>query len=266
MTKTYRKGVVGAMIDEYERQPYGLGGVVKTSNREMPRQNRVTPFSTLIATTARGTLMGNRGCLHDEHQQIRRAFRGERWIICLLEFKCRKRPVMPPGRWTALFFLDEATALSAGHRPCAECQRDRFNLFREIWAKANPKIANAARPPAPAIDAVLHQERIPVGSQAHRFCRSIEGLPDGSFVTDDGRNAYLVLRKQLLRWSPAGYEPPAKRPVRFPARVLTPASVVRTLAGGYPVGIHPSTLQAIGQIEGNDILTIEEKEYEKNLP
>ncbi len=216
----------------------------------MPKQNRVTPFGTLIKTPARGTLMGNRGCLHDDHQEIRRAFRGERWIICRLEFKGIKRSIMRPGRWTELFFLDEATALAAGHRPCAECQRDRFNHFREIWAKANPKTAQATRPAATAIDAVLHQERMAAGIPSRRFCNSAGSLPDGSFVTTDEKNAYLVWRKQLLLWNPAGYERPAKRAINFPARVLTPASVVRALAKGYPVGIHPSALRAIGPGNG----------------
>lgn len=206
----------------------------------MPRQNRVTPFSTLIRTSARGTLMGNRGCLHDAHEQIRRPFHGTRWIICLLEFKGRKRPIMVPGQYTELFFLDEATALAAGHRPCAECQRERFNLFRETWAKANPELAGSARPSATTIDAALHAERLAAGNQAQRFCASIEDLPDGAFITDDGQTAYLVLKGQLLRWTPAGYEHLSRQPIHYPARVLTPASVVRTLNAGYPVGIHPS--------------------------
>ena len=112
--------------------------MIMYSRTKAPKQNRVTPFSTLIATPARGTLMGNRGCLHDDHAQIRRPFQGQRWIICLLEFKGRKRSIMTPGQYTELFFLDEATALAAGHRPCAECQRDRFNLFREIWGQGRP--------------------------------------------------------------------------------------------------------------------------------
>ena len=213
----------------------------------MPRQNRVTPFSTLIATPARGTLMGNRGCLHDEHGQLRRAFQGQRWIICLLEFKGRKRPIMTPGHYTELFFLDEATALAAGHRPCAECQRDRFNLFREIWAKANPELAGTARPAATVIDAGLHSERVATGARQRSDCNSIEELPDGTFVTDDGHSAYLVLRHQLLRWSPAGYEDPTPRTIHYPIRVLTPASIVRALAAGYPVGLHPSALNASKQ-------------------
>jgi hypothetical protein len=210
----------------------------------MPRQNRVTPFSTLIATPARGTLTGNRGCLHDEYQQIQRQFRGRRWIICLLEFKGRKRPIMTPGRYTELFFLDEATALAAGHRPCAECQRERFDLFRETWARANPELSNAARPSATLLDAALHRERIAASGNS---CSSIADLPDGTFVTDDGQNAYLILRNQLLLWTPSGYEGPAEPAITYPARVLTPASIVRMLAVGYPVGIHPSAMQAMGE-------------------
>ena len=211
----------------------------------MPRQNRVTPFSTLMATSARGTFMGNRGCLHNDHGQIRRQFQGKRWIICLLDFKGRKRSIMTPGQYTELFFLDEATALAAGHRPCAECQRERFNLFREIWAKANPKLAGTPRPAATTLDAILHQERIAANSNAQRFCNSIEDLPDGAFVTDDEQIACLVLRNQLLRWSPAGYEYSPLRIIHYPVRVLTPASVVRTLAAGYPVSIHSSAFQGI---------------------
>jgi len=212
----------------------------------MPKQNRVTPFSTLIATSARGTLTGNRGCLHDDHQQIRRQFRGQRWIICLLDFKGRTRSIMTPGRYTELFFLDEATALAAGHRPCAECQRARLNQFREIWAKSNPETLKAARPAATAMDAILHQERT-VTMQSRRFFNAVGDLPDGTFVTDDEHHAYLVLRKLLLRWSPAGYEGPVKRDINLPLRVLTPASVVRTLRAGYPVSIHSSALQAMGR-------------------
>jgi hypothetical protein len=215
----------------------------------MPRQNRVTPFSTLIATSARGTLTGNRGCLHDERGQIRRTFVGQRWIICLLEFKGRQRAIMQPGHYTELFFLDEATALAAGHRPCAECQRDRFNLFRDIWVKANPELAGTTRPAATAIDAALHAERIAISERQHRHCNSIEELPDGTFITDDERSAYLVLRHQLLRWAPAGYEGPPTQAVNYPLKLLTPASIMRTLVAGYPVGIHPSALDILTSMD-----------------
>ena len=213
----------------------------------MPRQNRVTPFGTLLATPARGTLTGNRGCLHDNHQRIRLQFQGRRWIICLLDFKGRKRSIMSPGRYTELFFLDEATALAAGHRPCAECQRARFNSFREIWTKANPEMNSMPRPAATFIDAILHQERTLTNTQPRLFCNSIDNLPDGTFVTDDEQTAYLVLRNQLLPWSPSGYESPVTRDIGFPARVLTPASVVRTLDAGYEVGLHSSALLALEQ-------------------
>jgi hypothetical protein len=190
--------------------------------------------------------MGNRGCLHDDQEQVRHRFRGKRWIICLLEFRGRKRSVMTPGQYTELFFLDEATALAAGHRPCAECQRSRFNLFRETWAKANPEASGASRPAATTIDAVLHQERMSTGTRGQRTCHSIENLPDGVFVSDTEQTAYLVLRNRLLSWSPAGYELPEVQYIHYPVRILTPASVVRTLAAGYPVSIHPSAFLGIG--------------------
>src|SRR5262245_910777 len=192
----------------------------------MPRQNRVTPFSSIVSTPARGTLTGNRGCLHDDQQQIRRHFQGMRWIICLLEFKGRRRSVMTPGHYTELFFLDEATALAAGHRPCAECQRDRFTRFREVWAAANPELAGTSRPAATVMDAAIHRERTAPIAHDSRSCMSIEDMPDGVFVTDDDRTASLILAGGLLRWSPAGYERPTE-PLQYPVRVLTPGSIVR---------------------------------------
>lgn len=205
----------------------------------MPKQNRVTPFSELIATPERGTLNGNRGCLHNDRGEVCRPFRGERWIICLLEFKGRRHPIMKPGRYTDLFFLDEATALAAGHRPCAECQRGRFNLFRETWAAANPELAKTTRPPAPVIDAALHNERF----GPRRSSKSIKDVPDGTFVSDNEKDAYLVWQKQPLLWTAGGYLRP-KRRILFPVRTLTPPSVVRALEVGYPVTIHASALLA----------------------
>jgi hypothetical protein len=207
----------------------------------MPRQNRVTPFSSIVAVPARGTLTGNRGCLHDDQQNIRRQFQGERWIICLLDFKGRKRNLMTPGHYTELFFLDEATALAAGHRPCAECQRERFTRFRDVWAAANPELAASSRPAATVMDAAIHRERTAPIDHDNRSCTSIENMPDGVFVTDDGRTAYLIVAGGLRRWSPHGYEVPTA-PLQYPVRVLTPASVVRALAAGYSADIHRSAL------------------------
>lgn len=200
----------------------------------MPSQNRVTPFGEIIATRERGTMYGNRGCLVDSHGKIKRQFKEIRWIICVLDFKGRRHPMMAPGRYTGLFFLDEATALAAGHRPCAECQRERFNIFRETWAAANRDVTDAHRPLAPVIDAVLHRERMSRG----RDLNSIDGLPDGTFVSDNN-DAYLVLRNELRLWTPAGYERPDREP-EFPVNLLTPPSILASLSAGYPVSIHPT--------------------------
>ena len=120
----------------------------------MPLQNRVTPFGEMVAVAARGTLTGNRGVLHDAEQRIVRDWQVRRWIACRLEFRGRWRPVMPPGRWTALFFLDEATALAAGHRPCAECRHADYQRFRTAWSIAHPWPASrATEAPSPESEA-----------------------------------------------------------------------------------------------------------------
>ena len=204
----------------------------------MPHQNRVTPFGEMIATPERGTLYGNRGCLVNNDAKIVRQFKELRWIICVLDFKGRRHPMMAPGRYTGLFFLDEATAFAAGHRPCAECQRDRFNLFREYWTTANPALAGSDKPLAPVMDEVLHRER----KASDEFCNSVDGLPDGTFISDNGADAYVVLNKKLLLWTPGGYICDKRAKVDFPARVLTPRSIIGSLAAGYPVTFHPTAL------------------------
>ena len=119
----------------------------------MPHRNRVTPFAEVIDTPARGLLYGNRGVLHDDQGRIVRDWRVRRWIACVLEFKGRRRPLLRPGRFTELFFLDEATAFAAGHRPCAECRRADFNRFRDAWAETHP----GASLRVDDIDRVLHE-------------------------------------------------------------------------------------------------------------
>jgi hypothetical protein len=129
----------------------------------VPRQNRVTPLGDLIADPARGLVYGNCGCLHDERGRIRRRYAGKRWIACRLEFRGRARgPLLRPGRYTELFFLDEATALAAGHRPCALCRREDYDRLVGIWSGLHPNHAGAD-----AIDAQLH--RAPTGAPA-RTC------------------------------------------------------------------------------------------------
>lgn len=216
----------------------------------MPRQNRVTPFGELIAVRARGTLMGNRGCLHDKNGMIRRKLQGKRWISCLLSFKGRRQEIMAAGHYTQLFFLDEATALAAGHRPCVECQRDRFAAFRAAWTQSNASNGPARQPTAGEIDAVLHEERISRTGEQLTFPAQLAELPDGCFVRIDGdASAYLVLGRHLLRWRPEGYDRVQARPEALNAQVLTPRSTVRALAAGYTVSLHESA-QCLREREG----------------
>src|SRR5258708_2471220 len=126
----------------------------------MPRQNRVTPFGEIVALPERGTVMGNRGRLHDGSGQIRRSWQVKRWLLCRLEFNGRHRAVMAPDHYTELFFLDEATGLAAGHRPCFECRRKSYNDFVDAWATGNAHDLGEGRPTATSIDESLHAERV----------------------------------------------------------------------------------------------------------
>jgi len=179
--------------------------------------------------------MGNRGCLHDAQQRIRRPFAVKRWIICVLQFKGRHRRVMTPEQYTELFFLDEATALAAGHRPCAECQRERYVMFREHWAGRG-----RTRPTAEDLDDVLHAERLGADRGKRTYRERLSRLPPGAMVADDEGRAYLVREASVLPWAPAGYGPPRPRPGDAEMLVLTPRSIVAALTRGYPVGVHPS--------------------------
>jgi hypothetical protein len=184
--------------------------------------------------------MGNRGCLHDAERRIRRAFAGRRWIICVLQFKGRRRAIMTPGRYTELFFLDEATALSAGHRPCVECQRERYRLFRHHWQAASPSPASGAPPSADALDAVLHAERLDTARAKRTYAAPASRLPSGTMIADADGRAALVWRDVLLPWGPGGYGEPIGRRPDATVTVLTPPSIVGALAHGYPVEVHAS--------------------------
>jgi hypothetical protein len=208
----------------------------------MSRQNRVTPFGDLVAIPERGTFMGNWGVLHDAEGRIRRTWQLKRWIVCVLEFRGRKRTVMTPGRYTELFFLDEATALAAGHRPCAECRHARFLAFCNAWRTAHPGDGMSSRPTATVIDDRLHTERIASDRSERSFVTALDELPDGVFVTVPawGERAYLVQGDYLLAWSPAGYGERRRRPNGEVVRVLTPKSTMETIRAGYVPAIHPS--------------------------
>ncbi len=206
----------------------------------MPRQNRVTPDSRIIATPALGMFMGNLGCLHDDAGNIRRSHANRRWIICLLEFKDRKRELMQPGRYTELFFLDEVTALAAGHRPCAECQRERYTLFRRLWADVH----GLDHISADDLDAALHAERLNADGSKQTYRAALTDLPDGVFVRLDQHPdaEFLVLGDRLFRWTPSGYIEPIPRPADVSVTALTPPSTVKVLAAGYAPVIHASAL------------------------
>jgi len=190
----------------------------------VPRRNRVDPFGNLIADPARGTLFGNRGVLHADDGTIVRRHALQRWIYCRLEFKGRTRELLQPGRYTELFFLDEATALAAGHRPCAECMRERFNEFRTAWS--------AHQVSAPELDAALHAERLTATGEQATWRSPLGDLPNGAMFAIEGV-PYLVLDGALQRWSFAGYGKPAGFDPGREAEVLTPRSTVGAMGAGF---------------------------------
>jgi hypothetical protein len=212
----------------------------------MPRRNRVTPFGEVVAVPERGTMMGNRGVLHDEGGGVRRPWQVRRWLTCRLEYRARHRQIMAPNRYTELFFLDEATALAAGHRPCFECRRARFLAFRAAWAAANGGGVPPESVRVAMIDDRLHSERVGPGRTKQTFRASVDELPDGVFVTPAGADgdAHLVLGDELLAWSPGGYTGRWPRPRGTEVTVLSPRSTVAAIRDGYEPEVHPSAFGA----------------------
>ena len=202
----------------------------------MPLQNRVTPTGEIIATPHRGLFTGNRGVIHDPATRtlLKKRWSTPAWLTCVCEFRGRRREVMATQSWTELFFLDEATALSAGHRPCFFCRRDDANRFRRAWEKGNGVDHVRMRD----IDAVLHRERLDHGQKRlHELPTPLEELPDGAMV-QQGEASFLVLKGTALTWSPAGYTR-AERRLDGPM-LLTPPSTLRTLIAGYRLMLHPT--------------------------
>ncbi|MER2517688.1 MAG: hypothetical protein ABTR92_15070 [Candidatus Accumulibacter phosphatis] len=202
----------------------------------MPLQNRINPEGEICTSPARGTLMGNRGCLHDDARQIVSRSKRDAWVTCLLTFKNRKRPVMSPRKYTELFFLDEATALAAGHRPCATCRRDRYDAFFAAWGVGN---RNGAKVLAAEVDKQMKLDR---AASQRLETASLADLPDGVIVKHKGTGTCYLLRSAKLHpWSFAGYgRAQAMSTVSGPFVILTPASTVKALQHGYRAQLHGS--------------------------
>jgi hypothetical protein len=234
----------------------------------MPLQNRLTPCGEFIATPARGLLMGNRGGrLHDDQRRLTsRRWASKQWICCRLYFNDRRRSVWGDG-YTELFFLDEVTALAAGHRPCFECRRKDAERFATLFSGADAGFAHSRvsgnpesqsrrhqffalgprfrgdersierRVTAATMDAVLHAERLD-GKAKRLHRRALDALPDGAMIALDGA-AYAVRGRSLLRWAPDGYLQAVPRP-RGTVDVLTPPAILAVLVRGYRPLWHPS--------------------------
>ena len=202
----------------------------------MPLQNRVTPFGDIIATPHRGMFTGNRGIIHDPTTKtlLRKRWSSPAWITCVCEFRGRWREVMGQRSWTELFFLDEATAFAAGHRPCFYCRREDATRFRTMWEQGN----GTGRMLARDMDAVLHRERLDHGKKRlHPLPMPVAQLPKGTML-QVGDEGYLVARDRMLRWSFDGYAPAEIDAAA--AMLLTPPSTVRAFQAGYRPILHPS--------------------------
>lgn len=229
--------------DGAEADAAGRSAAGRSSAAQRPLQNRVLPTGEVVSHPARGLLMGNRGCLHGRDRALRTArWRSKAWICCVLEWRGRRRDPMPPGRWTALFFLDEATALAAGHRPCGYCRRADYLAYAHAWQTARRL---PERPKAVDMDARLHLERVDPRSRRKRTRPArIAELPDGAMVRYGGGPA-LVLGGAVLPWTFSGYLPPTQADPDTTVDLLTPQSTVAVLAAGYQPLLHPSANHTI---------------------
>jgi hypothetical protein len=206
----------------------------------MPLQNRVTPSGDIIATPHRGMFTGNRGIIHDPATKtLTRRWASPAWLTCVCEFRGWRRAVMGGRSWTELFFLDEATAFAAGHRPCFFCRRDDANRFRAAWERGNGVTHVLAR----EIDAVLHAERLDRGrKRLHPLAMGLDELPDGVMV-QEGSGSFLIAQGRALLWSAAGYS--AAPSAIESAMLLTPPSTLRALRAGFRPVLHPSAMELV---------------------
>ncbi len=195
-------------------------------------QNRVDPFGNIVDTTARGIWLGNRGQLHNDTKSIQRPFKLKAWLTCVLKFRERRRTVMSPGLYTELFFLDEATAFAAGHRPCCECRRQDHYRFKMYWLKGNPDYKFTEKTSIQQVDAILHSERINHAGNKVTWLDNIDNLPGGTFIFME-EQPYLIAGKWLHHWTAFGYNDRIPLPKNQMVTVLTPRSIVNTFSAGY---------------------------------
>jgi hypothetical protein len=208
-----------------------------SETRDMPLQNRVTPFGDIVATSERGLFTGNRGIIHDPGTKtlLNRRWSSPAWITCVCDFRGRRRNVMATRSWTELFFLDESTSFAAGHRPCFYCRRDDANRFRAAWEEGN----GVTGVKATEIDRVLHAERLDGRvKRLHALDGPLDSLPDGAMV-EAGGESYLIAQGRVLRWSFAGYA--AIDDALRDAQLLTPPSTLRAFRAGYRPVLHPTS-------------------------
>ncbi|RAJ80399.1 hypothetical protein CLV59_105508 [Chitinophaga dinghuensis] len=201
-------------------------------------QNRVSPNGSIIKTKARGAWLGNRGVIHIG-TEIVRAFKIKAWITCMLSFRGRHREIMQPNRWTELFFLDEATAFSAGHRPCFQCRYKDYIRFKEYWLKGNPQYGFDMKTSVKAIDDIIHMERIDMSGKKVTYTDQIGKLPDGVIIIEE-EECYLLSYGRLYHWTPYGYDSNEEAVPGRTVEVLTPRSVVNTFMAGYKPQIDKS--------------------------
>ena len=204
----------------------------------MPLQNRVTPSGEIIATPHRGMFTGNRGIIHDPATKtLTGRWASQAWLTCVCEFRGRRREVMGGRSWTELFFLDEATALAAGHRPCFFCRREDANRFRAAWEEGNAVKNVLAR----EIDTVLHRERLDDGSKRlHALTMPLKKLPDGAML-QAGNESFVIVQGREMLWSPGGYREASN--ALKDAMLLTPPSTLRALDAGYRPVLHRSVME-----------------------
>jgi len=205
----------------------------------LPLQNRVDPRGSLIVDNERGAWLGNRGILHDDQKRIIAPWRHKAWVTCRLAFKGRRRKIFSANHYSELFFLDEATAFAAGHRPCGECRWERYTEFKTAWIRVNGE-PSASKVTAGQIDKQLHAERAVRGGGKVTYSTEFNNLSDGTFI-DFGGNACMLWKRRLKSWSPGGYTKATEMPAANElVTVLTPFSIVQLYANGLVPQIHRS--------------------------